>query len=501
MEVHRVRTLLRYLPNMGELQKDKIIPGTALFPTFKKGGNLNNQMANTVGYSVFGLYVEKIIALSITNDPLSPEELLQLLSEAKFFKTKPLVYNEVISMTRDHFKDKSDIKFNYELLSMPIAGHPDIISSDTVYDVKTAFQWNRMRKDTTYQLLSYYALARKLGMNNITHIGLILPVQKSIVRIKMDKWDWKPFYDKLLETITLKANREKLYVCNTFDAFEFELLKRAVVGNTLSRSKKFLDMFYYIINDTKPFQFFIAGQNSYSLEMAANIKDKIRYALTKPNAVKGYIHSSYAFKLSNPWSDRRDGEEVPVLYRKWQKLMELSIYMNISGVVIHTGQTCESNKNRAMTVDVALENMRNSVIEMAKFSTPKCKMLIESPAGQSGELLPSPEELASFYISLDDATKTHVALCVDTCHVFSAGYDPMEYINIIEDLGVPIELIHYNDSELPKGSHRDRHAAIPIVYPDINGMPVIKSYGYIGVEKLACVLNWAVERGISCVHE
>ena len=59
-----------------------------------------------------------------------------------------------------------------------------------------------------------------------------------------------------------------------------------------------------------------------------------------------------------------------------------------------------------------------------------------------------------------------IGVCLDTCHVFAAGYD------IVNDLDGVLEIfdkvlglkllraIHLNDSMMPFGSHKDRHATI-----------------------------------------
>jgi deoxyribonuclease-4 len=500
--VHRVRTLLRYLPPISELKKEGVLPKETLFPTFKKGGVIGGPTAKTVGYDVYGIFMEKIIELSIGNDPIHVEELLQLLSTRKSFKIKPEQYNNIIKMTREHFKDKKNIKFQEELLAYPIVGHPDIVTEDTVYDIKTAYQWNSMRIEATYQVLAYYCLAQKMGMTNISHIGMVMPIQGTIIRINMKgakkSWNWEPFYDKMIEAISLKNNREKLYAeCDIFDAINFHNLMAMTVGYTLSRSKEFENFFKNMIQTmTKPFQMFVSGKTSFSLSLPQSIKTTVKNVLTKPGAIKGFVHSSYGFNLSNPWGERREGEEVPALYRKWKKLSLMCIDMGISGVVIHTGKIAKMNR------ETALKNMFDSVTIMAQANFPECKMLIETPAGQEGELLSSPEELASFYLSLSNETKKNVAICVDTCHIFVAGYDIMEYISILESFDIPIELIHYNDSKMPKGSRRDRHAAMPEVYMDpFTGEPVVQSFGYIGVEQLSCFLNWALNRGVPLVHE
>lgn len=57
-------------------------------------------------------------------------------------------------------------------------------------------------------------------------------------------------------------------------------------------------------------------------------------------------------------------------------------------------------------------------------------------------------------------------ICLDTCHVFSAGYD---IVNDLEgvlgefDRVLGLELlraVHFNDSSMPFGSHKDRHSPI-----------------------------------------
>jgi len=62
--------------------------------------------------------------------------------------------------------------------------------------------------------------------------------------------------------------------------------------------------------------------------------------------------------------------------------------------------------------------------------------------------------------------KTRVGVCLDTCHLFAAGYDirtPKGYAATIAEceafVGVDkVQVWHVNDSQGALGSHRDRHA-------------------------------------------
>ena len=59
-----------------------------------------------------------------------------------------------------------------------------------------------------------------------------------------------------------------------------------------------------------------------------------------------------------------------------------------------------------------------------------------------------------------------VGICLDTCHVFSAGYDIVNDLDgVLEEfdriLGIStLRAIHLNDSMMPFGSHKDRHSCI-----------------------------------------
>ncbi len=91
-------------------------------------------------------------------------------------------------------------------------------------------------------------------------------------------------------------------------------------------------------------------------------------------------------------------------------------------------------------------------------------VLIETMAGQGSEIGGTFEEVRAII----DGTERNdrVGVCLDTCHIFAAGY------NIVSDLdGVltqfdrvigldRLKFIHLNDSKFGLGEHKDRHAAI-----------------------------------------
>ena len=111
-------------------------------------------------------------------------------------------------------------------------------------------------------------------------------------------------------------------------------------------------------------------------------------------------------------------------------------------------------------------------------------VLLETMAGKGTEVGRTFEELAAIIERVEFAD--HVGVCLDTCHVFDAGYD------IVNDLdGVLAEFdrviglnrlkaVHMNDSIFGLSSHKDRHAKI--------------GEGKIGTEAFRRIINHPVLR-------
>ena len=101
--------------------------------------------------------------------------------------------------------------------------------------------------------------------------------------------------------------------------------------------------------------------------------------------------------------------------------------------------------------------------ETTKFNT---QLLLETPSGQGSSIGHTFKHLA---IILDKIkNKDKVGVCLDTCHIFAAGYDirtKQSYNKIMNEFNEVIglkllKLIHLNDSKKVLGSRVDRHEHI-----------------------------------------
>ena len=128
--------------------------------------------------------------------------------------------------------------------------------------------------------------------------------------------------------------------------------------------------------------------------------------------------------------------------------------------------------------DVAIAKIAEALNE-SLLPVQSTTLLLETMSGKGSEVGGTFEELAAIIAQVDLAD--HVGVCLDTCHVFAAGYDIVGDLDgVVEEFDRVIGLdrlraIHLNDSLMPFGSHKDRHARI--------------GEGEIGFEALAAVTN------------
>lgn len=91
-------------------------------------------------------------------------------------------------------------------------------------------------------------------------------------------------------------------------------------------------------------------------------------------------------------------------------------------------------------------------------------VLLETMAGKGSEVGSRFEELRSIIDRVDFSDK--LGVCLDTCHVYDAGYDIVHCLDqVLEEFDRIIGLsrlkaVHLADSKNPIGSHKDRHEII-----------------------------------------
>ena len=106
-------------------------------------------------------------------------------------------------------------------------------------------------------------------------------------------------------------------------------------------------------------------------------------------------------------------------------------------------------------------------------------VLLETMAGKGTEVGRSFEEIAEIISKVN--LKDKMGVCLDTCHIYDAGYDIVNDLDAVLDefdriIGLDrLKAIHLNDSKNPFKSHKDRHEKI--------------GEGFLGIDAITNIIN------------
>lgn len=381
----------------------------------------------------------------------------------------------------------SEPQYEQELAWQKLEGHPDIVTARAVLDVKTSgnFLKDKMPIESSLQVLAYYALARASG-HSIQWAGLVLPFQACIVTFDLTRWDWRPFMQLLQHRIGVMTRVVEQPDLRTVLSLSLSPTQPRIGSHLRYDKDKFTQALadYGSTRPGYPCQMFLQPNQSKDTttnKISAATLDEAA-SIIAAYGLKFFTHAPYVFNLCADLNDPTKKWRAPGLKVELEKTARLGGH----GVVVHTG------KFKELPLYEALSNMEALVRECAPFATPECPLLLETPAGQATETLCTVEELGRFMTRVtagNEAQTSSLGLCIDTAHVWGAGYDPMDYILQMErDFPqVRIVLIHFNDSRVERGSFRDAHAP--------------PGKGFIGAHSMSLVAQWATARGVEMVHE
>lgn len=189
--------------------------------------------------------------------------------------------------------------------------------------------------------------------------------------------------------------------------------------------------------------------------------------LLKDNNMKIFIHGSLSLNFCNPLTPKYEWSLKNLLYD-----LSFGHQIGAKSVVIHLGTIVRdrfSNKLKNKDVEIeAYNNMAKSLEVVAQSSPHNVKILIETSAGQKNKIATKIEDLNRLYKIISVRSRKLIGFCLDTCHIFSAGYpihekngwkDYIKYFN--KYIGInKIYLIHLNDSKTLLGSGKDLHTGL-----------------------------------------
>ena len=185
-------------------------------------------------------------------------------------------------------------------------------------------------------------------------------------------------------------------------------------------------------------------------EIAAEFK-----AERAKSGIRGVVsHDSYLINLASPDEAIRK-RSIASFTAELTRCTKLGVEY----IVSHPG-------NHLSDAESGLTRNSESYTECLEAVPGPVMVLLEGTAGTGTALGRTFEELAAIRNGIPAKLRERVGYCLDTCHLYSAGYDLVQdYHRVFEEFekvcGLEwLRCFHLNDSKNPFDSHKDRHELI-----------------------------------------
>ncbi|MCP4137954.1 MAG: deoxyribonuclease IV [bacterium] len=219
-----------------------------------------------------------------------------------------------------------------------------------------------------------------------------------------------------------------------------------------------------------------------------------------------FAHTGYLINCAG------NGENLEKSLNGLQSEIERAHILGINKLVLHPGshkgKGLEYGINQAArSIDTVFDTMKQTGLET------DVAILLETTAGQGNSIGHRFEHLQEI-IEISQYSE-RLEICLDTCHIFAAGYDissKEKYHTVMQEFDSTVglnklSLIHLNDSKKECGSHVDRHEHIGKGFigdegfkallndPELNNIPIImetpkpdESFDRMNLEKVRSLI-------------
>ncbi len=187
-----------------------------------------------------------------------------------------------------------------------------------------------------------------------------------------------------------------------------------------------------------------------------------------------FAHGAYTMNLA---SDKEETREFAKMILK-DDLERLNLIPNAYYVFhpgSHVGQGSEKGiEHIVKALNEAIDENNDSII------------LLEGMSGKGTEIGRNMEELKAIIDGVKN--NKNLGICIDSCHLYSAGYDVVNKLDeVLEEIdkivGIDrLKAVHLNDSKVEFGSNKDRHEVI--------------GKGTIGLEGIINIINHPLLRNL-----
>jgi deoxyribonuclease-4 len=184
---------------------------------------------------------------------------------------------------------------------------------------------------------------------------------------------------------------------------------------------------------------------------------KTALAKTKIKPANVVVHAAYVLSVATPDDDKWARASAGLT-----KELERSSALGVGAVCFHPGSAGTSDRTHsakriAKAIVTALESIESDT-----------RLLVENTAGAGKTMGKTAQEIGEILSDVPAALRKRTGYGLDTCHLFSSGYDITQSRDaltaVLDDFekstGEPPTFFHLNDSEGELGSNKDRHVLI-----------------------------------------
>lgn len=193
--------------------------------------------------------------------------------------------------------------------------------------------------------------------------------------------------------------------------------------------------------------------------------DEVHNSSIKPEHIA--VHASYLINIAT-----ENNKAVAALIEELKRCQQL----HIPYLVLHPGTRSPHDTQETALIKIA-HNL-DSVFAAVPGNT---YVVLETMAGQGNSMCSSLPELA--YVRNNSKNPNRIGFCIDTCHIFAAGYNITTtqgytafWKEVDESIGIAhVKVMHLNDSKKGLGCRVDRHEDI--------------GHGQLGIEPFRLISN------------
>ena len=210
-----------------------------------------------------------------------------------------------------------------------------------------------------------------------------------------------------------------------------------------------------------------APQNTRRKEVS-ELRVEEAHALMAEHGIDEFVvHAPYIINLANTVNPATYEIAVEFLAKE----IDRATAMGSQTIVLHPGSHVGAG------VDAGIASIVKGLNEVLTADT-KCNIALETMAGKGNECGFTFEQLAKIYAGIHK--KSRIGYCMDTCHIWDAGYDITHFDEVLDQFDSILGLenllcMHINDSKNPLGAHKDRHENL--------------GKGYIGFDVLYSIVH------------